>query len=229
MWKHGLYFVPRICNSPISFGVPCRLTIVGESGGSIIVSGIDSNTTPDVMRRMLDTFNSKGRGLVSFNWTSQISSSTHRYSETKNYIQIRKIFSNHNRVMPLNVCRETKFMDPNFSFMDPISQHGFASLKLTNLDRARSRRDKNYVLSSQISYAWISNPLCMDPRFLMHGFLLHFQNLPIFPSSFLAFLSKLPKCIGVNIKGPLCVFSLIRCGVFAGRSGRGENNVQRGT
>lgn len=55
--------------------------MVGESGGRIIVSGIDSNTTPDVKRRMLETLSSNGNGLVNFIWTSQMSSSTHRYSE----------------------------------------------------------------------------------------------------------------------------------------------------
>lgn len=57
---------PKICNSPTSFGVPCKLTVVGESGGSIMVSGMDSNTTPDVNSLMFDTFSSKGKGFVSF-------------------------------------------------------------------------------------------------------------------------------------------------------------------
>lgn len=96
LWGVGIFFsrqfdftprvwveYPRICSSPSSLGVPWRLTIVGESGGRIIVSGMDSNTTPEVSSLMFDTFNSNGSGLVSFICTSQISSSTHRYSEIK--------------------------------------------------------------------------------------------------------------------------------------------------
>lgn len=80
--------------------------MVGESGGRIIVSGIDSNTTPDVKRRMLETLSSNGNGLVNFIWTSQMSSSTHRYSEKdsgRNYA-LKKLRSHfrHNSLNTLN-------------------------------------------------------------------------------------------------------------------------------
>lgn len=71
---------PDSSSSPLSLAQPLNVMEVGTSGGKTTVSGTDSKTTPAVNNRILDTFCSKGKGLINFSCTSQTSFSTHKKS-----------------------------------------------------------------------------------------------------------------------------------------------------